>query len=144
MRVAWALHIAGLTVVLALLTQVFGMPLWVYALAVVYPALSITSIRSYAEHQAAENVGGRSAVVEAAAPWALLFLNNNLHIVHHAHPNVPWYDIPALYDERKRHYLAANENTLFHGYSDVALQFAFRVKQPVHHPFLHLDESVAE
>ncbi len=143
-RLAWVLHLIGMTVLLVLVTQTFKMPLWIYLLATVYPALSITSIRSYAEHQAAENVGGRSAVVEAAAPWGLLFLNNNLHIVHHANPKLPWYEIPELYEERKKQFLASNENTLFHGYSDVARRFAFRVKQPVHHPFLHLEETVVE
>jgi len=143
-RLAWTLHIAGLVVLFAIVTQFFAMPIWVYLLFVAYPAASLTSMRSYAEHQAAENIGGRSAVVEAHPLFGLLYLNNNLHIVHHAHPQIPWYDIPALYRERKTQYLAANDHYLFNGYGDVARRFAFTVKQPVDHPFLYRDEVTAE
>lgn len=135
-RAAWALHAAGLFVLAGLVQGVFGMPLWVYALFVVYPALSLTAMRAYAEHQAAEQVGARSAVVEAHPLWALLYLNNNLHIVHHASPRTAWYDLPALYRERRTQYLSANQNTLFAGYGDVARRFAFSVKQPVAHPLI--------
>lgn len=136
-REAWVLHVIGLITLIYIITQVFGMPLWVYALCVIYPALSLTAMRGYAEHQAAENVGARSAVVEAHPALALLYLNNNLHIVHHASPLTPWYDIPSLYAERRQQYLTANENTLFLGYSDIAKRFAFHIKQPVEHPLMH-------
>ncbi len=136
-RKAWALHAIGLSAVLLIVTMMFGMPLWVYFLCVIYPALSLIALRSYAEHQAAENIGARTAIVEAHPMLALLYLNNNLHIVHHASPQTPWYALPKLYQERKPQYLAANENTCFAGYFDVIRRFAFRVKQPVAHPFLH-------
>lgn len=143
-RKAWALHAAGVAVMLTLLIGFFAMPVWVYIAFVAYPAASLISMRSYAEHQAAENIGGRTAVVEAGRALSLLYLNNNLHIVHHAHPQVPWYDIPKLYRERKRQYLAANGNLLFLGYSEVAKRFGFRVKQPVDHPFLYRHEAVSD
>jgi len=136
-RTAWALHILGLVAMAGILLGVFGMPLWAYGLAVVYPALSLTAMRAYAEHQAAENVGARSAIVETSPALALLYLNNNLHIVHHANPSEPWYELPKLYRARRHVFLAANENTLFNGYLDIAKRFAFRVKQPVDHPFLY-------
>ncbi|WP_342075469.1 fatty acid desaturase [Yoonia sp. SS1-5] len=135
-RLAWVLHLPGVAGVLAIVTLVFGMPLWVYAIFVVYPALSLTAMRAYAEHQAAENVGARSAIVEAHPLLALLYLNNNLHIVHHASPRTAWYDLPALYADRRQQYLTANENTLFLGYRDIARRFAFSVKQPVGHPYI--------
>ncbi|MEM9677516.1 MAG: fatty acid desaturase [Pseudomonadota bacterium] len=142
-RFAWALHVPGLAALAVLVVWVFAMPLWIYALAVVYPALSLTAMRAYAEHQAAENVGARSAVVETSSALALLYLNNNLHIVHHANPSEPWYRLPKLYRERRHVFLAANENTLFDGYLDIAKRFAFRVKQPVDHPFLHRSSGVS-
>lgn len=135
-RIAWGLHTVGLVFVILTLTA-FNVPLWAYALFVVYPALSLTALRAYAEHQAAEAVGARSAVVEAHPFWSLLYLNNNLHIVHHASPATPWYDLPALYRERRQIFLTANENTLFNGYSDILKRFAFRIKQPVEHPILY-------
>ncbi|MEJ6398068.1 fatty acid desaturase [Yoonia sp. 208BN28-4] len=140
-RMAWALHGVGLIAVVWIVTAVFQMPMWVYALCVIYPALSLTAMRSYAEHQAAENVGARSAIVETHPALALLYLNNNLHIVHHASPATPWYDIPALYRERRTQYLAANENTLFKGYRDIARRFAFHVKQPVDHPLMYRTQA---
>ncbi|MDD9911104.1 MAG: fatty acid desaturase [Ahrensia sp.] len=142
-RVAWLMHTAGLVLLFAIVIQLFAMPVWVYIVGVVYPAASLTAMRAYAEHQAAENIGGRSAIVETNALFSLLYLNNNLHIVHHAHPQLPWYDLPALYRERKHNYLAANDHLLFKGYGDIALRFAFTVKQPVDHPFLHRDDQVA-
>lgn len=135
-RLAWSLHLVGLVGMVALITQVFQMPLWAYFTFVTYPALSLTAMRSYAEHQAAENVGARTAIVETCPALALLYLNNNLHIVHHASPATPWYELPGLYEQRRDNYLAANENTLFYGYGAIARAFAWRVKQPVDHPIL--------
>ena len=143
-RLAWLLHAVGLFAAALIVLNAFQMPLWVYGLFVAYPALSLTSLRSYAEHQAAENVGARSAIVEAHPIFALLFLNNNLHIVHHANPGVAWYDLPALYRERRELFLAANENTLFRGYGEILRRFAFRVKQPVDHPFMYRNEVSSE
>ena len=54
-------------------------------------------IRTYLEHQAAEETEARTVIVERGGPFALLFLNNNLHAVHHERPSVPWYRIPAIY-----------------------------------------------
>jgi len=139
-RFAWCLHLIEL-LALVLLLQSMGLPLWIYGVFVVYPALSLTAMRAYAEHQAAENVGARSAVVETHPFWALLYLNNNLHIVHHASPATPWYDVPKLYTERRQQYLAANENTLFLGYRDIMRRFAFTVKQPVAHPIMERDQA---
>jgi fatty acid desaturase len=140
-RLAWLYHFIGLVALAWIITVVFAMPLWVYGICVVYPALSLTSLRSYAEHQAAENVGARSAIVEAHPVFALLFLNNNLHIVHHANPAVAWYDLPALYRERRELFLAANEHTLFGGYGEILKRFAFRVKQPVDHPLMYREPT---
>ena len=135
-RIAWVLHLLGLACLALILSQA-ELSLWIYVTCVVYPALSLTAVRSYAEHQAAENVGARSAIVETHPILALLYLNNNLHIVHHASPATAWYDVPALYRERRAQYLAANENTLFHGYGDIMRRFAFSPKQPLAHPLLH-------
>lgn len=136
-RLAWTLHAPGLIAMICLVSQILMMPLWVYFLFVGYPALSLTAMRSYAEHQAAENVGARTAIVEAHPTLALLYLNNNLHIVHHSSPSIAWCDIPDLYNARRQKYLTANENTLFLGYSDIAKRFAFQVKQPVEYPIKH-------
>ena len=136
-RKAWLLHGLGLIVLAVIVVFVFKMPLWIYLLVVTYPAMGLTAVRTYAEHQAAENVGARSAIVETNRLFGLLWLNNNLHIVHHASPSTPWYDIPGLYRERQAQYLAANGHYLFHGYWEIARKFAFTAKQPVDHPLWH-------
>ena len=138
-RKAWLLHIAGLVVLGFLVVGVFQMPVWAYLLGVTYPAMAITSMRTYAEHQAAENVGARSAIVEAGPFLSLLYLNNNLHVVHHASPGTSWCRLPKLYRERRNNFLAANENYLFKGYGEIARRFAFTAKQSVDHPLLYRD-----
>jgi len=142
-RKAWILHIIGCTGVLIWLTQICGIPFWLYVLLVSYPAVAWILIRSFAEHQSSDTIGGRTAIVEANSFFGLLFLNNNLHIVHHAHPGVAWYNLPRLYRQRKEQYLNANGHYLFKGYWQVIRQFAFRKKQPVFHPILR-QESVDE
>ena len=139
-RRAWGLHLLGLGLLVLILSWA-EMPIWAYLLGVVYPAIAITSLRSFAEHQAAQDVGARTAIVEAHPAFALLYLNNNLHIAHHASPTTPWHRLPALYRERKQQYLAANGHTLFNGYWDIVKRFGLKVKQPVAHPIMHRDNQ---
>lgn len=134
-RLAWALHGVACGLVYYWVSVVCAIPFWLYIVLVVYPAVSWILIRSFAEHKAAEEVGPRTAVVEAHPFFAALFLNNNLHIVHHAHPEVAWYDLPALYRNRREQYLRANGNLVYRGYGAVFKKFAFKSRQPVFHPF---------
>jgi fatty acid desaturase len=136
-RKAWALHVMSVALVWFWVSWICGIPFWLYMVLVALPGVSWILIRSFAEHQAAKSVGARTAIVEAHVFFSMLFLNNNLHVVHHAHPGVAWYDLPRLYRERKKQYLAANESYLFKGYWQVVRQFAFTKKQPVFHPILH-------
>lgn len=73
---------------------------WHYALAC-YIALSILKIRTFIEHRAHELSQGRSVIVEDRGPLSILFLNNNFHAVHHTHPNIPWYNLPATFNNQK-------------------------------------------
>jgi fatty acid desaturase len=73
-----------------------AMPVWAYLLAA-YLGGALLKIRTYLEHRAHEAFRARTVIIEDRGPLALLFLNNNLHVVHHMHPAVPWYDLPALY-----------------------------------------------
>lgn len=134
-RLAWALHVIACGLVYYWVSIVCAIPFWLYIVLVVYSAVSWILIRSFAEHKAAEEVGPRTAIVEAHPFFATLFLNNNLHIVHHAHPEVAWYDLPALYRKRRQQYLRANGHFVYRGYGAVFKQFAFRSRQPVFHPF---------
>jgi len=136
-RKAWGLHLAGCALVYIWLSYVCGIPFWLYGLLVIYPGISWILIRSFAEHQASETVGARTAIVEAHPFFGLLFLNNNLHVVHHAHPQAPWYDLPRLYKQDKQHYLSMNDGYRFNGYGSIIKQYAFHKKQSVFHPIMH-------
>jgi fatty acid desaturase len=66
---------------------------------------------------------------------SLLFLNNNLHALHHAHPGVSWYRLPTLYRARRNELLAGNGGYRFGGYLEIARRYLLRPKEPVLHPY---------
>jgi fatty acid desaturase len=132
---AWAWHSLGIVAVLTWTWGIGGVPPALY-LATAYLGLSILNVRTFAEHQAHEAPGGRTVIVEASPFFGLLFLNNNLHYVHHEHPRVPWYKLPALYRSRRGEFLAANESYSFSGYGEMIRRYFLRAKTPVPHPIL--------
>jgi fatty acid desaturase len=131
-RIAWMLHIAGLVPVLLAVHFLFAMPIWVYAL-LAYASLSILAIRSFCEHQWSEHPDGRTVIIEKSI-LGLLFLNNNLHLVHHKRPTAPWYHLPRIYRERPEEWQQMNDGYVFKSYLDVLKAFAVRGKEPVVHP----------
>lgn len=141
-RRAWALHGLGLAAVIAALAA-FGLPLWLYLLAVVWPSLSLIAIRTFAEHRWHSAPEGRTIIVERS-PLAWLFLHNNLHIVHHTHPKAPWYDLPRLYRARRQHWHRLNDGYVYPGYGALFRAYALRAKEPVAHPALHLTPPAPE
>ena len=132
----WVRHVVGLALVFTWVAGICGIPVWQYV-ASAYLGLSILNLRTFAEHQAHEAPGARSVIVEASPVFGLLFLNNNLHYVHHEHPRVAWYALPALYRARREEFLAANESYTYRGYGDMLRRYLFRQKTPVVHPYLH-------
>lgn len=134
-RAAWLRHFAGLALLLGWTWGVCGIPIWLYV-AAAYLGLAILNLRTFAEHQAHEAPGGRTVIVEASPIFGLLFLNNNLHYVHHENPRVAWYNLPALYCANREAFLAANESYSYQGYGEMIRRYLFRAKTPVPHPFL--------
>ncbi|PJI85036.1 fatty acid desaturase [Yoonia maricola] len=128
----WLIHLPAVTVVLALV-WLSPMPLWAYVVAA-YLGMSVLKLRTFLEHQAHERASGRSVIVEKGGIFAFLFLNNNLHVVHHMHPRVAWYDLPALYRSRKDHYLRRNGGYYFTSYREVIGRYLWTAKDPVAHP----------
>jgi fatty acid desaturase len=131
---AWAHHAVGLAIVLPIVLFAFEMPLWAYLIPV-YLGQSLISIRTYAEHRWSERPDGRTLIVEHT-PLALLFLNNNLHYVHHKLPGVAWYELPSIFRARRDEWLKANDGYYYPNYSALFRDFAFRPKQQVVHPVL--------
>jgi fatty acid desaturase len=128
----WAMHIIGVATVMLIVKFLFAMPLGVYLLSA-YLAHSLLALRSFCEHRWAERPDARTVIIEKSL-LGLLFLNNNLHVVHHAHPALPWYMLPAAYRARRAHWQSVNDGYVFRGYGAVLRNFAFRAKEPVAHP----------
>lgn len=132
-RRIWIRHAVATTALLLWLVGVCHVPLWVYVFLVVYPSISLTHLRSFAEHRADDHSQQRTNVVEAHAFWALLFLNNNLHVAHHAHPHVPWYELPRVWQGMRESKVRLGR--VFHGYHEVAREYLFRPFITAEHPF---------
>lgn len=129
---AWLLHIP-VAVAVTVVVAASPMPVWAYLIAV-YLGMSILKLRTFLEHQASERASGRSVIVERGGIFGFLFLNNNLHVVHHMHPRVAWYQLPALYRARKDHYTRRNGGYFYASYSQVLRQYFLTPKDPVAHP----------
>ncbi|UWQ23755.1 fatty acid desaturase [Leisingera aquaemixtae] len=128
----WLLHALGLVPVIWVVLQ-SPAPLWAAVLGA-YMGLGILKIRTFLEHRAHETAQGRTVVIEDTGPLALLFLNNNLHIVHHMHPGVPWYALPQLYRTRREAFLQANGGYFYRNYLQIFRNYLLRAKDPVPHP----------
>ena len=131
----WAAHIAAGGVVLLWVLWICDIPFAGYVALFAYPGLSLTLLRSFLEHQAREDVGQRTAVVEAGSIMALMFLNNNLHTLHHAEPGLAWYRLPARYRAERARLLQCNGGCLFRGYAEVFARYLLWPKESPVHPF---------
>lgn len=134
----WALHLAGVALVVAWLVWAGSMPLWAYGVAA-YLSVSLIKIRTFAEHRAHAHSRARSVVIEDRGLLALLFLNNNFHAVHHMHPTLPWHALPARYAQDRVRVLRCNEGYVYASYMALFRQHALRAKDEVVHPLWHRD-----
>lgn len=124
-------HGLGLIAVLLWLVGCCDVPLWLYVAAAVYPGLSLTLLRSFAEHRPHRSHALRTNVVES--PWlGWLFLHNNLHVVHHDEPGLPWYRLRERWRaDRCRHRDAGV--LVYPGYQSL-LRYALSPKDPPVYP----------
>ena len=128
----WCRHALGAAAVLVWIVAVAHVPWYLYLL-VIYSSMSVTHLRSFAEHSADQQSDSRTNVVEAHPFWALLFLNNNLHIAHHADPGRSWYELPGLW-RQLRPQVAGTERVFIGGYSEVCRKHLFRPFITPEHP----------
>lgn len=129
---AWLVHALGGAIVLTWVVGVCRIPLAAYLGLFVYPGLALTLLRSFAEHEARAAVEERTAIVEAGPLFSLLFLNNNLHVLHHAEPGLPWYRLPRRYREQRAELLARNGGLHYPGYVRLVLRHLVRPRPLVH------------
>ena len=75
----------------------------------------------------------RVAIVESNTLMGVLYLYNNLHLVHHRSPTLPWYRNPAKWRAQRAEMLATNRDFYYRGYLEIARRFLFRpVFDPAH------------
>jgi fatty acid desaturase len=126
-------HVVSLTVILWWVMGVCQMPLWKYLVCFAWPGMSLGMLRTFTEHRWGEKPMERVAIVESNTVMGVLFLYNNLHLVHHRSPTLAWYRIPAKWRANREEMLATNNNFYYRGYLDIARRFMFRpVFDPAH------------
>jgi fatty acid desaturase len=130
----WVRHLLAAAIVVAWLKLACGMTMIDYLLTFLYPGAALTLVRSFAEHRAHDLPSHRVAVVERAPLMGLLFLNNNLHAVHHERPAEPWYRLPGLYHRDREQVLQANGGLVYAGYREVFARFLFEPHDDLVHP----------
>jgi fatty acid desaturase len=129
---AWMIHLLGSVLVVAIVAT-SPVPIWIY-LVYCYFALSVLKIRTFLEHRAHQYSTARTVIIDDKGPLAFLFLNNNLHAVHHLHPQVAWYNLPRLYRDNVESYDRFNEGYNYRSYAHVIARFLVKAKDPVPHP----------
>jgi fatty acid desaturase len=121
----WLRHGFAAGLMLVWITAVCHISTLVYVALVVYPSIALTQLRSFVEHRAHPDPSQRTQVVEAHPLWALLYLNNNLHIAHHANPRLAWYQLPGAWRQVREP--ARAQGLVFEGgYREVTLRYLFR------------------
>ena len=129
----WIWHVPSLIVLGLWLGYMAQMPVWAYFISA-YIGLSIVKIRTFLEHRAHDLARARTVLIEDRGPLAFLFLNNNLHVVHHTHPRMPWYALPKQFADNKDHYLKRNDSYYYRSYWQVFRAYFFHAKDPIAHP----------
>ena len=130
----WVIHALACLPVLYWVLVICEIPLWAYWVLFVYPGLSLTLLRSFVEHQAVDNVGERSIIVETNPLISLMFLNNNLHAIHHQNPHLAWFRIPMVWQSDREGVLADNRHYYFAGYWQIICRYWKTPKEQPNYP----------
>ena len=129
----WAGHVVGVALVFAWTAGVCEMPIAAYVALFAWPGLSLTLLRSFAEHEPAADEDRRTVIVESGLLGSLLYLNNNLHAVHHAFPGLPWHAIPAARRAHRERFAVPHGPRVHRGYAAIARRHLLRPRDyPVH------------
>lgn len=125
---AWGEHVLSLVPVLYWVLVVCEIPFWQYLLLFVFPGVSLSMLRSYLEHRPEADNRRRCAVVEGSWFSRLLFLNVNIHVVHHDMPQLPWYKVYREFLNNRDKWLALNGHYYFPNYRQVVRQHFIDMK----------------
>jgi fatty acid desaturase len=129
----WAVHLPLVAMLLWALDRYTELSAWHYCFGIAYPALGLAMLRSLYEHRPGALPAHRTVINEAAAPWRLLYLNNNFHVVHHAYPEAAWYKIPTIYRAERASWQTNNGGFVLPGYLHLLRHFAWA---PIDSPVL--------
>jgi fatty acid desaturase len=129
----WIVHVILVAALFWYITAA-GMKWWQYVLFIAWPAFGLGWVRSFAEHRYGRRPGERTAITESNAFWSLLFLNNNLHAVHHVFPAMPWWQIPGYWRAHREQILEHNGNLYFRGYGEIARRWLVKPVFTPPHP----------
>ncbi|MEQ9488610.1 MAG: fatty acid desaturase [Alphaproteobacteria bacterium] len=130
---AWLLHLALVGALMYWVVFVCGMSVWQYVLFFALPGASLGLLRSFAEHRPGDSNAERTALIEGSLFIRLLFLNNNLHAVHHAKPNLAWFKIIRDFRTNREKWLKRNGGYYLRSYLPLMLKTFIRPKcSPVH------------
>ena len=130
-----ARHAILTTLVLVWVMGVCQMPFWLYFWTFSYVGTSLALVRSFAEHRAEREVERRTAIVEDSWLFGPLFLFNNLHVVHHLRPTLPWWEIPRWYRLNRAAILQRNGGLVYRSYFDVARRYFLKPHDAPVHPY---------
>ena len=122
---AWVVHGLAMAGLLYWVIGICDLSFGEYLAYFVWPGSMLNLVRSYAEHWPDTQADGRTAVVHSPGFFSLLFLNNNLHVVHHDRPGLAWYLIPSDFRRRGGEFVRA---PVFQGYRDLIRRYGLRAK----------------
>ena len=129
----WAGHVVGVAFVFAWTAGVCELSVAAYVALFAWPGLSLTLLRSFAEHEPAAEADRRTVIVESRLFGSLLYLNNNLHAVHHAFPGLPWHAIPTARRAHRDRFARPAGPRVHRGYAAIARRWLLRPRDyPVH------------
>ncbi len=129
----WIAHIVTAAALLGAIVWSAALPVWAYLICC-YAGYSLLMVRTFLEHQAHSSIRARTVIVDDKGFFAWLFLNNNLHVVHHAYPKMAWYKLPGIFERNRAGFLAMNKGYYFESYWEIFRRYAFSRKEPVLYP----------
>ncbi len=144
MRDAYLRHALGVSLTLGAAWAIGRVDALTYLLFVSWPGVALLMVRTYVEHRAEKVAAHRTAIVDAEPFFALLFLNNNLHAVHHERPRLAWHELPKVWRREQPKVLAENGGYFIPGYLYALKQWFLRPREPIAHPFLRRSGDAAD
>ena len=136
----WMLHLVLVAGVLIWLDYQ-GVVWWQYIILCVWPGLSLTLMRSYAEHRPGNTNHERCVVIEGSWFTRLLFMNVNIHQVHHEFPHVPWFMVHGHWLRYRQSILVSNGVYFYQDYWSLMMQTMVRQKDSPMYPKKPFNQS---